>query len=201
MVKKKIFIYPKEEFKFDSFSSKQLISYLKIQDEKLQGMLLWCSIAVLIGYILVIFAILEYYAQLPGYHTGYLAIALFLIYLLFGLFLWVQYKISDYKPTATQVRLKEFCHFKIQVTKRQIKMLSGYMVAYALILFASCIAFWLETEDDDGAVKIVRITAPVSILIYVSGLFLLAKLGTKWSALNEDMRGIDYQIIQGISQQ
>ncbi len=46
MRKQKV-ITPKSELEFNSISSKQRIGYLRLQDEKLQGMLLWCSIAVL----------------------------------------------------------------------------------------------------------------------------------------------------------
>lgn len=192
---------PEHELKFDVISAQQLIGFLRIQDEKLQRMLLWCSIVVLIGYASVILTILNCYSSIPGHHTGYLGIVLFLIYFLFGAFLWVQYRISTYQPTATQIRLKEFCRFKIQITKRQIRMLIGYLVAYALFVFASCLACWLEADDAEGADKIFKITAPISILVYVTGLYLLARLGVRWRALTADIRDIDREIIQGISQQ
>lgn len=192
---------PQHELKFDATSAQQLVGYLRIQDKKLQGMMLWCCIAVLIGYLSVIFAILQFYSTLPGQHTSYLAAALILIYLLFGIFLWLQFRISTYKPTQTQVRLKEFCQFKIQVTRRQIKLLTGCLLAYALIVFVSCIACWLEAEDNNGAEKLFRITAPVSIIVYVIGLYLLAKLGVRWHSLNDDISGIDREILKGFGQQ
>jgi ABC-type transport system involved in multi-copper enzyme maturation permease subunit len=196
-MKKQVVVTPKIELEFDATTSKQLVGYLRVQDGKLQGMLLWCSIVVLTGYIAVIFAILQLYATLPGHHTGCLAIALVLICLLLAAFLWLQFRISAYKPTRTQIPLKEFCYFK----KKQIKMLSAYLVTYALIVFASCVACWLEAGDDGGAEKLFRITTPVSILIYITGLYLLAKLGARWHSLNEDIRSIDRELIRGFYQQ
>jgi hypothetical protein len=190
-----------DELKFDAVSANKLVGYLRTEDKKLQRMLLWCSVSVMIAYMSVIITILKYYSFLPGHHAAYLGTALFLIYILFGIFLWLQYRISTYKPTATQIRLKEFCRFKLQVTSRQIKMLSGYLIAYALIVITSCLACWLEADNDDGAEKIIKITAPISILVYVTGIYLLGRLGIRWNLLNDDIRRIDSEILNGIQRQ
>jgi hypothetical protein len=51
------------------------------------------------------------------------------------------------------------------------------------------------TDEDPLASLTLRITAPITILIYIMGLYLLGKLGLRWHSLKADIRCIDREVL------
>ena len=164
---------------FNTATKEQFLTYLKMREDQIQAMLLWCSIIIVVSYMAVIISIVNFYTALAVTGIPYLVTILVLIIALFGAFLWLQYRVSVYKPAYTNLVMKEFLQFKIHIANRQIKLLSGYMIAYLLIVASSCLLCWYNAS---AAQKILQITTPLSILVYGAGLFLLIKLAGKRKA-------------------
>ena len=189
-----------DELELDAAKAKELVSYLKEQDQKIQGLLLWSSISVLVGFIAVIFGILRCYVAFGGEHQVFMAFALIVIYALFGAYLWVQFRISAYQPKNTLICLKELYHFKKQKTKTQLSFLVAGLITYTLIVLAACmVCCWDATGT--RARQIFIVTMPLSIFIYLTGLYLLALLGRRWQALTACINAIDKQLLQRLNQQ
>ena len=180
-------------------TKQQFLSFLKTQETRVQGMLLWCSIAVLVGYIAVIFSIIKYCTTLNTGHPAYVFIMMLIIIILFGAFIWLQYRATVYKPLRSNIIMKELLHFKVQVATKQLKLLVAAIFSYSLIVAGSCILCWYYVAN--GPQNIINITAPVSIMVYGAGLFLLVKLAIKRRNYLGCINLINSEIINKFSKQ
>jgi hypothetical protein len=158
-------------------TKQQFLSFLKTRESQVQGMLLWCSIAVLVGYIALIFSIIKYCTTLKTGHPVYLMGMMLIIIALFGAFIWLQYKSTVCKPLGSHIIMKELLHFKVRVATKQLKLLVAAILSYSFIVLGSCILCWYYVAN--GPQNIINITAPISIMVYSAGLFLLVKLAIK----------------------
>jgi hypothetical protein len=188
----------RQKLVFDADAKKEFLNWLKNREDKIQTMLLWCSIAVLVSYASVMLVIVKIYASLNIGQPLYLLILAAVIFCLFGLFVRLQYHINTYTPTGTKLVIKELLYFKAHIARRQMILLAGYIATYSVFVIAACAlcydALW-------GAQKILRVTAPVSILIYAAGLFLLLKLAGKRRTYLNYITTIDDSIVKGFSNQ
>ncbi|MBD1395474.1 hypothetical protein [Mucilaginibacter glaciei] len=184
---------------FNADNKKEFLLLLKKREDQVQGMLLWCSIIVLVSYVAVVISIIKYYTSLTSGHPGYLVALLTVIMALLGWFIWLQYRCTTYQPSASAMVMKELLKFKAHVATRQLKLLITYIIGYSLIVAGSCFLCWWYVEG--GPQKIIEATAPISIMVYAAGLFLLMKLAFKRRTYLNYIGSIDKSIIDGFSKQ
>jgi len=148
--------------------------YLEEQDSKIQSMLAWCSIGVVCSYFILVLNIVRFYSTLESAHPLWLIIILTLAIFLFAFFVYIQWMLLIYKPLESRMVIKAFLQFKVDVTSRHVKLLSGYMITYFLIALSFCLLCWYDAAY--SLKKVLEITTPTGIVVYSAGLFLLVKL-------------------------
>lgn len=158
----------------DQETREKLMLYFEAQDSKIQSMLAWGSLGFLFSYVITILNIAKFYSTIKSGHVLYLTGILTIVFFLFALFVWIQWKMFLYKPTSSRNVVKALLHFSVRVTNRQINLLSGYMIVYFLIALGSCFLGWYEANY--SIKKVLETTTPIGIMVSGAGLFLLVKL-------------------------
>lgn len=180
-------------------TKKELVNYLKSADDKIRGLLLSCNISILILYLMIILKLIEVYSGLHGRHPIYLAVILASIYLSFGIFLWLHWKYRLYKPSLSSIIIKEYLHYKIHHCTWEIKLISTYLSTYLLIIASSCVLFWFDADHTPGI--LLQIIAPVGLIVFGAGLFLLLKQVFERKKLMKWIKVIDKNILGQFSKQ
>ena len=184
---------------FNADTRREFLGFVKHRGERLEEMLLWCSIFVLLSYVALVLSIIKCYASLTSQQPVYLALLLVLVVVMLVAFIILQYRHAAYRPLSSTLVIKELLNFKIHVANRQLKLLSGYIIAYSVIVGGSCLLCWYSAGQ--GAAKILALTAPISIMVYGAGLFLLAKLLVKRRAYLNYICAIDEGILKQFNKQ
>jgi hypothetical protein len=164
----------RQHFVVNLETRKKLMSYLVSQDNKMQSMLVWCSIGILIIYILIVLNLARFYPVLKNGHAVYAIIMLVADGSLFALFLGIQWRVCTYKPSSSRQVAKEILHFKIAAAEQRIKRLMAYLLTYLLIALASGLCCWYDGAF--GVSRVLTFITPAGILIYGAGLCLLLKI-------------------------
>jgi hypothetical protein len=145
----------------------------KIQqlDNKVQQMLLWSTICSVWSYLVLIVVIARIYASFHGKHPALLIGSLVFMYILMGTLIWFAWKSMTYKRSNFYAASKS--HLKYQVSKLcgQRKLVSYYLLEYGLLLGISSMFFFADFQH--GLSLLLKLTAPVSILTYVIGIYFI----------------------------
>lgn len=184
---------------FNTDTKKEFLIFLKQKEDRLEWMLLWCSIIVLVSYIALVLSIIKYYATLTSEQPVYLVVLLLLIMVMLSAFIRLQYRLTNYKPLCSALVIKELLNFKAHIANKQLTLLTAYIIAYSVIVGGSCLLCWYSAGQ--GAQKILTLTTPVSIMVYGCGLFLLVKLMLKRRAYLNYICSIDESIVNQFNKQ
>lgn len=136
-------------------------------DYRLQQMLLWSNICTLLACIQVVFTVARIYSTFTGKPPVLLASTLVIIILLFAVFLYFRWKNIVYKDGAGTAHLK-YQLIKLNCQRRQ---LSGYLLAYSLVIMISAVCFWQGFHD--GLTHLFKSIAPVNLVIYCLGFYFM----------------------------
>jgi cell division protein FtsL len=157
--------------KDDEDQNEGLKSKILKLDDKLQQMLLWSNICTLWACILLIITIAKIYGNLTGKHPVLLACSLILITALLGMFLYAVWKSIAYKNLGFKKASKTYLNYQINKLSGQRKLISGYLLVYAIILTISSVFFYRDISN--GLTVLFKATAPVSVIIYALGFYFM----------------------------
>jgi len=171
----------------------------KIQqlDNKVQQMLLWSTICSVWSYLVLIVVIARTYASFHGKHPALLIGSLVSIYILMGILIWFAWKGMTYKRSRFYATSKS--HLKYQVSKLsgQRKLVSYYLLEYGLLIGISSVFFFADFQH--GLSLLLRLTAPVSILTYVIGIYFIVNFTRQMKKLELIERQLNHIFMANIS--
>lgn len=157
--------------KADEGLNESLKSRILKLDNKLQQMLLWSNICTLLACIQMVFTIARIYSGFTGKHPMLLVSTLVIIVLLFAIFLYFKWKSIAYKDGGFKKAGKTHLNYQITKLNGQCKLLSGYLLAYSLVIIISGLFFWQGIHD--GLTLLFKSTAPVNLVIYGLGFYFM----------------------------
>ena len=171
----------------------------KIQqlDNKVQQMLLWSTICSVWSYLVLIVVIVRIYASFHGKHPVLLIGSLVFMYILMGILIWFAWKSMTYKRSNFYTASKS--HLKYQVSKLsgQRKLVSYYLLEYGLLLGISSMFFFADFQH--GLSLLLKLTAPVSILTYVIGIYFIVNFTRQMKKLELIERQLNHIFMANIS--
>jgi hypothetical protein len=163
--------------KADEGQNESLKSRILKLDDKLQQMLLLSNICTLFACIQMVFTIARIYSTFTGKHPVLLASTLVIIVLLFAVFLYFKWKSIAYKDGGFKKASKTHLNYQITKLNGQRKLLSGYLLAYSLVIIISGVFFWQGIHD--GLTVLFKSTAPINLIIYGLGFYFMVNFTGK----------------------
>jgi hypothetical protein len=163
----------------------KLAACLEAQHSKIVSMLAWSSIAILCSYLLIIMEAVKIYFDARSGEGWYVIPALILFFLPFVVIVW---KILSYVPKESRAVAYDLFHWNVAEYNRQLKWLSGMMIAYFFTVQISCFLLW-------------RYAGEMPILIggsslYILGLFLLIRLAAARKVIVNYLRVTERHLYQ-----
>lgn len=185
--------------KADESQNESMKSRIQKLDSKLQQMLVWSNICTLLACIQLIFTIARIYGSFTGKHPVLLASTLVTIILLFAVFLYFKWKEIAYKNEDFKKASKTYLNYHITKLNGQRKLISGYLLAYFLIIVVSGVFFCQDIHN--GLTLLFKSTAPVSLVIYGLGFYFMTNFGRQKRKLEMlekqvDQLGIMEKVVQ-----
>lgn len=177
----------------DRNSVKDEINRIKDLDKKVQGMLLWSTVFALWSYLILIFRIFKIYASFRGSHSGLLTVVLLLIYGLFGGIIFAVWQGIKYKGTVFNKVSKTYLNYQIAKLQGQRRLISIYLLAYAVLLLGSCIFFFYDVRN--GLPALFSATIPIGLLAYCLGLYFIVKFSAQKRKLDDLERKVSHVYI------
>lgn len=157
--------------KADESQNECMKSRIQKLDNKLQQMLLWSNICTLLACVQTVFTVARIYSVLKGKYPILLVSTLVIIVLLFAVFLYFKWRNIAYKEAGFKKASKTYLNYHIIKLNGQRKLISGYLLVYALILILSGVFFWQGIHD--GLTLLFKATAPLSLIIYGLGFYFM----------------------------
>ena len=157
--------------KADENQNENMKSRIQKLDSKLQQMLLWSNICTLLACVQTVFTVARIYSSLKGKYPILLVSTLVIIVLLFAVFLYFKWRNIAYKEVGFKKASKTYLNYHIVKLNGQLKLISGYLLVYALILILSGVFFWQGIYD--GLTLLFKATAPLSFVIYGLGFYFM----------------------------
>jgi hypothetical protein len=117
----------------------KLAASLEAQDSKIVSMLVWCGIAILCSYLVILLEAVKIYSGAGSGQRWYVIPALMFLFLPFVVIAW---KIFSYTPKESRAVANDLFHWNVAEHNRQLKRLSGLMIAYFFIVQVSCFYLW-----------------------------------------------------------
>lgn len=185
--------------KADENQNESMRSRIHELDNKLQQMLLWSNICTLVACIQMVFTVARIYSSFAGKHPVLLASTLVIIVLLFAVFLYFKWKSIAYKNDDLTKASKTYLNYHIIKLDGQLKLISGYLLAYFFIIVVSGIFFCQDIHN--GLTLLFKSTAPVSLVIYGLGVYFMTNFGRQKQKLEilekqVDQLGIMEKVVQ-----
>lgn len=185
--------------KADESQNESMKSRIQKLDGKLQQMLLWSNIFTLFACIQMIFTIARIYGNFTGKHPVLLGATLAAIILLFAVFLYFKWRSIAYKNDDFKKASKTYLNYHITKLNGQRKLISGYLLAYFLIIVVSGVFFCQDIHN--GLTLLFKSTAPVSLVIYGLGFYFMNNFGRQKRKLEIlekqiDQLGIMEKVVQ-----
>lgn len=185
--------------KADENQNESMRSRIHELDNKLQQMLLWSNICTLVACIQMVFTVARIYGSFTGKHPVLLASTLVIIVLLFAVFLYFKWKSIAYKNDDLTKASKTYLNYHIIKLDGQLKLISGYLLAYFFIIVVSGIFFCQDIHN--GLTLLFKSTAPVSLVIYGLGVYFMTNFGRQKQKLEilekqVDQLGIMEKVVQ-----
>jgi hypothetical protein len=157
--------------KADEDSNRNLKSKIIKLDDKLQQMLLWSNICILWACIILIFTIAKIYKSFTGNHPVLMTCTLTLIAVFFAVFMFFVWKNIKYKNAGFKKASKTYLHYQVRTLSGQLRLISGYLIIYALIILVAGMFFYQDINN--GLSLLFKTTAPTSIIIYSIGFYFI----------------------------
>lgn len=162
-------------------------------DDKVQQMLLWSNLSAVWGYLLLMFTIIKIYMRFNGAHTPLLVLTLSLIVVLLAIYLFVVWKSMGYTARYTGVTSKVYLSYQIDKLRGQRKLITAYVIANTVFLAITSTFFALDAQN--GMIAFLKMVAPISLVLYVLGLYFIIKFAVQKSRLDVMNKQIDKIII------
>lgn len=159
-------------------------------DYRVQQMLLWSNIAVILSYLLLIAVVARIYGSYSGKHSVLLICSLILIYVLLAIYLFVVWKSLAYQRIHFKRASKAYLNYQISKLGGQRKLISVYLLIYGLILCISCLFFFIDIHN--GITLLFKLTAPVSLMTYIFGLYFIISFTDQKKKLDKLDKQIEY---------
>ncbi|MDB5087624.1 MAG: hypothetical protein JWR09_1618 [Mucilaginibacter sp.] len=157
--------------KLDEGRNESIRSRILKLDDKLQKMILLSNICTLLACIQMVFTVARIYSTFTGKHPVLLALTLVIILLLFAVFLYFKWKDITYNDDDFKKAGKTHLNYQVIKLNYQHKLLSGYLLAYSLIIIILGVCFWQGFHD--GLTHLFKSTAPVNLVIYGLGFYFM----------------------------
>lgn len=157
--------------KADESQNENMKSKIQELDGKLQQMLLWSNVCTLLACVQTVFTVARIYSNFKGKYPILLVSTLIIIVLLFAVFLYFKWRNIAYKEAGFKKASKTYLNYHIIKLNGQRKLISGYLLVYALILILSGVFFWQGIHD--GLTMLFKATAPLSFVIYGLGFYFI----------------------------
>ncbi|MDP9075868.1 MAG: hypothetical protein M3O71_00445 [Bacteroidota bacterium] len=176
--------------KDDIIKDEDLKAKIRNQDDKVQQMLLWSTICSVWSYLVLIVVIARIYNSVHGNHPGLLIGSMVVIYVMMGILIWFAWK--GMSNSSSHFYATSRSHLKYQLNKLsgQRRLITFYLIEYALLLGTSSIFFF--TDISNGLPLLLRLTAPVSILTYVLGIYFVVKFTRQMKKLEIMNRQVNH---------
>jgi hypothetical protein len=183
----------------DNKSSEQMKEKIVTLDAKVQQMLLWSNLSAIWGYLLLMFTIIKIYMKFNGAHAPLLVLTLSLIVMLLAIYLFVVWKSMGYTARYTGVTGKVYLNYQIDKLHGQRKLITAYVIANTLFLAITSTFFVLDAQN--GIMSFLKMVAPISLVLYVLGLYFIIKFAVQKSRLDVMNKQIDKIILNDKVQQ
>ncbi|WP_461448767.1 hypothetical protein [Mucilaginibacter sp.] len=192
-ISKKLLLYFKEDIATDD----ELKLKLKSIDDKVQQMLLWSTLCSVWSYLILIISIARIYSSFKGVHTLMLIGSLISMYLLMGILIYFVWKGMTYKRSYFYYANKTYLKYQLNKLSAQRKLISLYLVEYAVLLGVASIFFFRDINH--GLSYLLKITAPVSFITYVIGLYFISNSTKQIKSLELVHRQINDLYVKSIN--
>jgi hypothetical protein len=166
-------------------------------DYKVQQMLLWSTLCSVWSYLVLIIVIARIYASFHGKHPVLLVASLIFIYVLMGILIWVAWKGMTYKRSYFYAASKSHIKYQLSKLSGQRKLISYYLLEYGLLLAISSVFFCTGVQH--GLTLLLKLTAPVSILTYVLGIYFIINFTGQMKKLELIERQVNHAFVGNIS--
>jgi len=167
--------------KLNKSQSESITSRILKLDSKLQQMLLWSNICTLLACIQMVFTVARIYSTFKGKHPVLLALTLVTIILLFAVFLYFKWKEIRYNDAGFKKVGRARLNYQITKLNCQHKILSGYLLAYSVVIITLGICFWQGFHD--GLTNLFKSTVPISLVFYGLGFYFMMSFARQRSKL------------------
>lgn len=158
---------------------------LEEQDSKIVSILVWCSIALLCSYLVILLEAIIIYSDVGSGHRWYMIPGLMLLFLPFVVIAW---KVFSYAPRQSRAVAKGLFHWNVAEHNRELRWLSGLVIVYFFIVQVSCFSLWHYAGGG--------LTLLAGIILYGLGLFLLVKLACARKTIVNYLRLTDRHLYQ-----
>ena len=156
----------------DVIKDEELKAKINKLDDKVQQMLLWSTLCAVWSYLVLIVVIARIYSTLNGKHVILLVCSLLLMYVFIGALIYFVWRSMTLKKLPVFITTKSYLIYQVDKLLHQRKLISCYLLEYALILAISSIYFF--TGIKNGLPQLLKLTAPVSLVTYVVGFYFIA---------------------------
>ena len=181
-------------FEDDVIKDDDLKATVNKLDDKVQHMLLWSTICSVWSYLVLIVIIARIYASFNGKHQAWLISVLMLIYVLMGALIWFAWKGTANKQSCFYTTSKSFLRSQVNKLAKQRRLTAYYLLEYGLLLGVASIFFLSDISN--GAALLFRLTAPVSIVTYVLGLYFIGNFTRQMKRLDLVERQLNHLQIE-----
>jgi hypothetical protein len=183
--------------KDDRIQDKDLKAKIQLLDDKVQQMLLWSTICSVWSYLVLIMVIIRIYGSFNGKHPVLLMSTMISMYVLMGLLIFFAWKGITCKRSHFSVASKTYILYQINKLSGQRKLISFHLLEYALLLGVASIFFFLDVKN--GLSFLLKLTAPVSMITYVLGIYFIINFTRQMKKLELINRQINYLFMKDIS--
>lgn len=153
-------------------SNEKMEAYLNAHHDRFHNLLFWANVAILFNFVLII-------TRMVGLYKGGAAsladfkVMLGVIFIAAVAFLYRIWRADTSLGEPDWDKIKVLLHYKVDIMNKQIKLISGYIVAYTLILLCSYI-YYKSTRLVPPS-KVLEATSPLSMVMYLIGTYSLGK--------------------------
>jgi hypothetical protein len=181
----------------DGVEDFELKSKLKSLDARVQRILLWSTIGSLWSYSMLFIVVARIYSGYNGTHGLMLAICMIFIYLLMGVLICWIWKGTNYKRSYYYFTRKSHLNYQFSKLSDQRKFIIIYMVIYTLLLAIASLFFLTNVQQ--GLTFVLKITIPVNIITYASGLYFIANFTKHIKQLEYSHQQINQLYLKGLN--
>jgi hypothetical protein len=126
-----------------------------------------------------------------------LAICMIFIYLLMGVLICWIWKGTNYKRSYYYFTRKSHLNYQFSKLSDQRKFIIIYMVIYTLLLAIASLFFLTNVQQ--GLTFVLKITIPVNIITYASGLYFIANFTKHIKQLEYSHQQINQLYLKGLN--